>query len=174
VYLCVCVFVRYLYMSLGSNTGLSSPPVGKREIERGREREGAANAPVPSYPILTALSYPTVLSCAAMSFPVISHPILSCLLVSYTFIFLYDYLPLSASIVSLLTLPSEFHTAFSFTSAVISGYLRLDLQTGEKQEWLAPMHTYCEEVVVVQKKKNKTERKEKETESDVWSVCWNL
>lgn len=30
------------------------------------------------------------------------------------------------------------------------------------------MHTYCEEVVVVQKKKNKTERKEKEGESDVW------
>lgn len=32
------------------------------------------------------------------------------------------------------------------------------------------MHTFCEEVVVVQKKKNKTERKEKETESDVWVI----
>lgn len=32
------------------------------------------------------------------------------------------------------------------------------------------MHTYCEEVVVVQKKKNKTERKEKEGESDVWVI----
>ena len=32
------------------------------------------------------------------------------------------------------------------------------------------MHTYCEEVVVIQKKKNKTERKEKEGESDVWVI----
>ena len=29
------------------------------------------------------------------------------------------------------------------------GYLRLDLSTGEKQVWMAPLHTYCEEVVVV-------------------------
>lgn len=32
------------------------------------------------------------------------------------------------------------------------GYMRLDLLTGEKQEWFAPLHTYCEEVVVVPKK----------------------
>ena len=32
------------------------------------------------------------------------------------------------------------------------------------------MHTFCEEVVVVQKKKNRTERKEKEAESDVWVI----
>eukprot|EP00596_Hydrurales_sp_CCMP1899_P008675 CAMPEP_0119052252 /NCGR_PEP_ID=MMETSP1177-20130426/73613_1 /TAXON_ID=2985 /ORGANISM="Ochromonas sp, Strain CCMP1899" /LENGTH=352 /DNA_ID=CAMNT_0007031761 /DNA_START=1184 /DNA_END=2239 /DNA_ORIENTATION=+ len=33
------------------------------------------------------------------------------------------------------------------------GYLRLDLVTGNKQEWYAPLHTYCEEVVVVPKGK---------------------
>ena len=50
-------------MSLGSNTGLSSPPVGKWE------RESAKNAPNKSYPILHCLilSYCTVLSCAASS-----------------------------------------------------------------------------------------------------------
>ena len=34
------------------------------------------------------------------------------------------------------------------------GYLRFDLKTGKKQEWYAPLHTYCEEIVIVQKKKN--------------------
>jgi carotenoid cleavage dioxygenase-like enzyme len=53
-------------------------------------------------------------------------------------------------------------------STLLKGYLRLDLETGKKQEWLAPMHTYCEEVVVVQKKRNKKERKEIEIEDDVW------
>mmetsp|Transcript_24254 Transcript_24254/g.23310 ORF Transcript_24254/g.23310 Transcript_24254/m.23310 type:complete len:637 (-) Transcript_24254:150-2060(-) len=33
------------------------------------------------------------------------------------------------------------------------GYLRLDLVTGNKQEWYAPLHTFCEEVVVVPKVK---------------------
>ena len=32
------------------------------------------------------------------------------------------------------------------------GYQRVDLVTGEKQQWFAPLHTYCEEVVVVPKK----------------------
>ena len=31
------------------------------------------------------------------------------------------------------------------------GYMRLDLETGEKQTWFAPLHNYCEEVVVVPK-----------------------
>ena len=53
-------------------------------------------------------------------------------------------------------------------STLLKGYLRLDLETGKKQEWLAPMHTFCEEVVVVQKKRNKKERKEIEIEDDVW------
>ena len=34
------------------------------------------------------------------------------------------------------------------------GYMKLDLLTGEKQEWYAPEHTYCEEVVIVPKKAN--------------------
>jgi all-trans-8'-apo-beta-carotenal 15,15'-oxygenase len=29
------------------------------------------------------------------------------------------------------------------------GYLRLDIVSGEKQVWFAPLHTYCEELVVV-------------------------
>jgi all-trans-8'-apo-beta-carotenal 15,15'-oxygenase len=33
------------------------------------------------------------------------------------------------------------------------GYLRLDVVTGNKQEWYAPLHTFCEEVVVVPKVK---------------------
>lgn len=31
------------------------------------------------------------------------------------------------------------------------GYLRLDLTSGEKQEWYAPEHTYCEELVIIPK-----------------------
>jgi len=31
------------------------------------------------------------------------------------------------------------------------GYLRLNLITGEKKNWFAPMHTYCEELVIVPK-----------------------
>jgi carotenoid cleavage dioxygenase-like enzyme len=31
------------------------------------------------------------------------------------------------------------------------GYLRLDIETGARQEWFAPLHTFCEEVVVVPK-----------------------
>jgi all-trans-8'-apo-beta-carotenal 15,15'-oxygenase len=31
------------------------------------------------------------------------------------------------------------------------GYLRLDLNTNDKQIWFAPLHTYCEELVVVPK-----------------------
>lgn len=34
------------------------------------------------------------------------------------------------------------------------GYMRLDLLTGEKQEWFAPLHSYCEEVVVIPKDDN--------------------
>lgn len=44
----------------------------------------------------------------------------------------------------------------------------MDVKTGEKQEWRAPLHTYCEEVVVIQKKTNKHDRKEEEAEDDVW------
>jgi all-trans-8'-apo-beta-carotenal 15,15'-oxygenase len=32
------------------------------------------------------------------------------------------------------------------------GYQRLDLVTGDKQQWFAPLHTFCEEVVIVPKK----------------------
>ena len=31
------------------------------------------------------------------------------------------------------------------------GYLKLDLLTGERQTWYAPVHTFCEELVVVPK-----------------------
>lgn len=36
------------------------------------------------------------------------------------------------------------------------GYQRVDLATGEKQQWFAPLHTYCEEVVVVPKETTAT------------------
>lgn len=44
------------------------------------------------------------------------------------------------------------------------GYLRLDMLTGERQEWYAPEHTYCEEVVVVPKDGGKDE-------DDVYLLC---
>lgn len=37
------------------------------------------------------------------------------------------------------------------------GYLRVDMETGERQEWYAPEHTFCEEVVVVPKEGGKDE-----------------
>jgi all-trans-8'-apo-beta-carotenal 15,15'-oxygenase len=38
------------------------------------------------------------------------------------------------------------------------GYVKLDLQTGERQEWFAPLNTFCEELVIIPKKQNyKTE-----------------
>jgi all-trans-8'-apo-beta-carotenal 15,15'-oxygenase len=44
------------------------------------------------------------------------------------------------------------------------GYLRLDMQTGERVHWYAPKHTYCEEVVVVPKVGG-------EGEEDVYLLC---
>ena len=32
------------------------------------------------------------------------------------------------------------------------GYMKLDIDSGEKQLWYAPLHTYCEELVVIPKK----------------------
>jgi carotenoid cleavage dioxygenase-like enzyme len=37
------------------------------------------------------------------------------------------------------------------------GYLKLDLLTDEQQVWYAPMHTFCEEVVVVPKRGSEKE-----------------
>ena len=34
------------------------------------------------------------------------------------------------------------------------GYMRLDTHTGEQSRWFAPLHTYCEEVVIVPKSGN--------------------
>lgn len=34
------------------------------------------------------------------------------------------------------------------------GYLKLDINTGEKQRWYAPLHTYCEELIVIPKRNN--------------------
>jgi all-trans-8'-apo-beta-carotenal 15,15'-oxygenase len=50
------------------------------------------------------------------------------------------------------------------------GYLRVDMATGERQEWYAPLHTYCEEVVVVPKKK-KEKQQQGEDEDDVYLLC---
>ena len=36
----------------------------------------------------------------------------------------------------------------------------MDVVSGETQEWFAPLHTFCEEVVVVPKKMNKKQDKE--------------
>ena len=33
------------------------------------------------------------------------------------------------------------------------GYLKLDLETGDSQKWFAPLHNYCEELVIVPKSK---------------------
>jgi carotenoid cleavage dioxygenase-like enzyme len=52
------------------------------------------------------------------------------------------------------------------------GYLKLDISTGEKQQWYAPLHTYCEELIVIPKKNdgsdgdNNTEYGD--DEDDVW------
>ena len=114
-----------MYMSLGSNTGLSSPPLGMRKPTHFHLRQyNVVGIDAEQHPCCTIPCY--CISCPVSS----SHP------------------------------PSAL-TRFE-------GYLRLDLETGKKQEWLAPMHTYCEEVVVVQKKINKKERKEREDEDDVW------
>lgn len=45
------------------------------------------------------------------------------------------------------------------------GYLRLDLHSGEKQVWYAPLHTYCEEIVVVPKSRKDDDG---QNEDDVW------
>jgi all-trans-8'-apo-beta-carotenal 15,15'-oxygenase len=37
------------------------------------------------------------------------------------------------------------------------GYLKLDIQTGKREYWYAPLHTYCEEVVVIPKENGKDE-----------------
>ena len=39
----------------------------------------------------------------------------------------------------------------SYASSPPLGVMRYDARTGERQEWYAPLHTYCEEVVVVPK-----------------------
>lgn len=57
--------------------------------------------------------------------------------------------------------------------------MRLDLLTGEKQEWHAPLHTFCEELVIVSKKKGdqKKSKNAKEDEDahedndDVWLLA---
>jgi carotenoid cleavage dioxygenase-like enzyme len=49
------------------------------------------------------------------------------------------------------------------------GYLKLDLLTAERQEWFAPEHTYCEEIVVVPKQKEST--KAPSEEDDVWLLA---
>jgi all-trans-8'-apo-beta-carotenal 15,15'-oxygenase len=46
------------------------------------------------------------------------------------------------------------------------GYMRLDLQTGEQQVWMAPVHNFCEEVVVVPKGVA-----DDEDEDDVWILA---
>lgn len=47
------------------------------------------------------------------------------------------------------------------------GYMRLDLLTGEKQVWMAPLHSYCEEVVVVPK----GAADDDEDEDNVWIIA---
>lgn len=55
--------------------------------------------------------------------------------------------------------------------------MRLDLLTGEKQEWRAPLHTFCEELVIVSKKKGdkkkskNAEKDEDEDNDDVWLLA---
>jgi len=44
------------------------------------------------------------------------------------------------------------------------GYMKLDLLTGEMQEWFAPLSTYCEELVIIPKKSNYR------NEDDVWLI----
>ena len=44
------------------------------------------------------------------------------------------------------------------------GYTRLDRHTGDRQIWMAPIHTYCEEVVVVPKSNT-------EAEDECWIVA---
>ena len=44
------------------------------------------------------------------------------------------------------------------------GYMRLDRHTGDRQIWMAPIHTYCEEVIVVPKSNT-------EAEDDCWIVA---
>lgn len=44
------------------------------------------------------------------------------------------------------------------------GYMRLDRHTGDRQIWMAPIHTYCEEVVVVPKSNT-------EAEDECWIVA---
>ena len=46
------------------------------------------------------------------------------------------------------------------------GYMRYDVLTQTRQEWYAPLHTYCEEVVVVPKA-----AEEGQGEDDVWLLC---
>lgn len=48
------------------------------------------------------------------------------------------------------------------------GYLRYDTLTKERQIWYAPLHTYCEEIVVVPKA---AEKREDSQEDDVWLLC---
>ena len=45
------------------------------------------------------------------------------------------------------------------------GYMRLDTQTGEQCRWYAPLHTYCEEIVVVPKES------ESSKEDSVWLLA---
>ena len=47
-----------------------------------------------------------------------------------------------------------------FLFFIIVGYIRVDVVSGETQEWFAPLHTFCEEVVVVPKKINKKQDQE--------------
>ena len=53
------------------------------------------------------------------------------------------------------------------------GYLRLDLLTGERQEWFAPEHTYCEEVVILPKAKDEKKLSDvnSQNEDDVWMLA---
>jgi all-trans-8'-apo-beta-carotenal 15,15'-oxygenase len=46
------------------------------------------------------------------------------------------------------------------------GYLRLDTITGEQQRWFAPLHTYCEEIVIVPKTTSQDGN-----EDDVWLLA---
>ena len=53
------------------------------------------------------------------------------------------------------------------------GYLKLDISTGEKQQWYAPLHTYCEELIVIPKRNNDGSDGDNNTEygddeDDVW------
>ena len=51
------------------------------------------------------------------------------------------------------------------------GYMRLDLHTGERVTWYAPLHTYCEEVVVVPKVKKDPLEYTLDEQAHVWILA---